>query len=190
MRKIRHDSGMWKYLDELGVLEKGTEEEILAARRTYKKKYLLDYRRKQRKEGKEITVFFKKGEEREISEAAKSHRMTINRFLKTATLAYLSQTYIVPDREVVAGLEQALIQILNEIQTLAKRSKILYSLNPEAIEARIGRMEEMIAETLRTPPTIEQYIEKNPELKEKIIRLLKDDHKGQNPQNPELPTAP
>lgn len=184
MRKIRHNSGMWKYLDESGVLDNGTEEEIEKARKTYKKKYILEYKRKQRGEQKEFTVLLKKEEYRKVGKEAKDHSMTVARFLKTATLAYIGKIYIVPDREQVARMEQALLQILNEIQALAKRNRILYNLNPVEIEKRIERMEITINETLRNPSTIEEFLHNNPALQEKITHL--HDHQNQNPQNSEL----
>lgn len=186
MRKIRHNSGMWKYLDETGVLDNGTEEEIEKARKTYKKKYILEYKRKQRGEQKEFTVLLKKEEYRKVGSEAKDHRMTVARFLKTATLAYISKTYIVPDREQVARIEQTLLQILNEIQTLAKRNKILYTLNPAEIEKCIERMETAITETLRNPPTMEELLQNNPALQEKISHLINHDHQNKNPQNSKL----
>lgn len=152
--KIRQNTGIWKYLEECGVLNNGTEEQIKEARRAYKKKYILAYKRRQRAETKEFTILLNKDERKKISETAKNHHMTIVRFLKLAAMAYMDKTYIVPDREAVARIEQTLIQILNEIQAIAKRNKILFGLNPLAIEKRINKMEEVITDALRSPRAI------------------------------------
>lgn len=154
MRKIRQNTGIWKYLEECGVLVNGTEEQINEARRAYKKKYILAYKRKQRAETKEFTILLNKDERKKISEAAKNHQMTVVRFLKSAAIAYMNKTYLVPDREAVARIESTLIQILNEIQAIGKRNKILFGLNPLAIEKRISKMEEVITEALRNPTAL------------------------------------
>lgn len=187
MRKIRHNSGMWKYLDEIGVLDSGSEEEIQAARKTYKKKYIREYKQRQRREKKEFTVLLKREEYGKLSPEAKRHKLTVARFIKTAALAYIGKIYIVPDREKVASIEQTLLQILGEIQALAKRNRILYTLDPAEIEKRIERMETVIADALRHPPTVEEFLDNNPALQEKLIHF--HDHQSQNPQNTELQKA-
>lgn len=154
MRKIRQNTGIYKYLEECGVLVNGTEEQIKEARRAYKKKYILAYKRKQRTETKEFTILLDKEQRKKFSEAAKNHHMTVVCFLKSAAMAYMDKTYLVPDRDQVARIEQTLIQILNEIQAIAKRNKILFGLNPLAIEKRISRMEEVINDTLRNPTVL------------------------------------
>lgn len=164
MSKIRKNTGIWKYLEETGVLEHGTEAEIQAARKEYQKKYILQYKRKQRGEMKEYIVLLKKDEQTLFKEAAQKHKTTIVRFLKTAALAYLEKKYIVPDQVQVAHLEQTLIQILNEIQALAKRNKILFTLNIQEIEKKINRMETVVNDILRSPETIEEYFKNNPSL--------------------------
>ncbi len=169
MRKLRANTGIWKYLAECGVLENGTEEQIKAARKAYKKKYILAYKRKQRGELKEITVLLNKEESAKVSEQAKKHQLTVVSFLKTAALAYLEKKYIVPNKEQVAHIEQTLIQILNEIQVIAKRNKILFGLNPLSIERRINRMEAVINDTLRNPPL--------------QINSPNNDSQNQNPQD-------
>lgn len=154
MRKIRQNTGIYKYLEETGVLERGIEEEIQQARKNYKKKYILSYKRKQRSQQKEFTVLLNKDEYKSMSAQAKNHHMTVVRFLKLAAIAYTNKKYIVPDREAVARIESTLIQIQNEIQAIAKRNKILFGLNPLAIEKRINRMETVIYDALQNPPSI------------------------------------
>lgn len=188
MRNVRQNTGIWQYLAQCGVLENGTDDEIKAARKAYWQKYFREYKRKRRAEHKEITVFLQKEDLKKISEAAKNHKLTKAKFLKEAAAAYVDKAYIVPDRVQVAYLEQMLIQILNEIQAMAKRAKILHTINPSEIENRISRMEYIISDTLRNPHTLEEYINSHPELKGKLI-LLNNDCQSQNPQNTQFPTT-
>src|SRR5437773_1380391 len=100
LRRNRY-SKMWKYLEAAGVLEKGSDEEIKATKKAYRKKYLLEHKQRQRVNKAEFTLGFSKAnnEYQRVSLAAKRHKMTITAFLRSAVLAYIGNIYIVPDRE-------------------------------------------------------------------------------------------
>lgn len=152
--------GMWAYLDSAGVLEKGSDEEIKAAKRAYRKKYLLEYKRWQRANKPEFSVYFskEKGEFSKIQRSAREHRMTIPGFLKKASLAYIDKTYIVPDREAVARIEQLLSQCFSEIQNFAKAKQVIYWSQVESMQKSIEKLEGEISESLRQPATIEELV--------------------------------
>ncbi|HTA28768.1 MAG TPA: hypothetical protein VK809_13325 [Bacteroidia bacterium] len=166
MRKIKPNSDLWQYLNSTGVLERGIVEEIESAKRQYRKKYLLAYKQKQRKENSEYTVLLSKenGELESITLAAKKHFLPVTVFLKTATLAYLNQYYIVPNQMQLAKLEQILAQCLNEVQVIT-RTKEKYSWEREqkyeAIEKRIIQLENEIKNVLSNPPLAPQHDSKN-----------------------------
>src|ERR1041384_5859285 len=67
--------GLRKYLYELGVLEKGSQEEIKAAKKAYWKGYFFAYKQWQRKKKPEYNVYYSKenGEHDRIIQAAKKH---------------------------------------------------------------------------------------------------------------------
>ena len=124
----KHIGGMWDYLESSGVLEKGTEEEIKAAKKAYRKEYYLKYKRSQRLQKPEFTVNFsnEKGEYSIIQNAAKRHKMTVTAFIQASSLAYLNRRYLVPNQDQIASLEQILSQCLNEIQSIVQvREKYL-----------------------------------------------------------------
>ena len=155
----KNNSGMWDYLDSVGVLEKGTDEEIKAAKKAYRKKYFLEYKQKQRITKPEYTINFKKenGEHGRISLAAKKHNMTVTFFIRSAVLAYLDRTYIVPDRVQVARLEQLLADCLNEIKSIIKpRERYFWEREQriELIDKRIQKLEMQIGEVFRNPPLL------------------------------------
>ncbi len=166
MRKLKPSSHIWQYLNNAGVLENGTDEQIKAAKRAYRKNYLLAFKQKQRKEKPEFIVMLSKenGEYETVANAAKKHSLSITTFLKTATLAYLNQYYIVPDRVQLAKMEQMLAQCLNEVQ-LITRTKEKYSWEREqkyeAIEKRIIKLETQIKEVLSNPPLASKNDSKN-----------------------------
>lgn len=152
--------GMWDYLDSVGVLEKGTDAEIKAAKKAYRKQYFLQYKRCQRAKKPEYTINFKEesGEHGRIVLAAEKHHMTIPQFLKAAILAYLERKYVVPNRDQVAFLEQALSSCLNEIQAIArKKERSFWDRNDklESIEKRIVGLENEIDRLFRKPPLLQ-----------------------------------
>jgi hypothetical protein len=181
MAKNAKNSGMWAYLDASGVLENGTEEEIKAAKKAYRKLYLLNYKRKQRASVPEFIVCLSKndGEYSRILSSAKSHGRTIPAFLRMATLAYISKTYIVPDRLMVARLEQLLSQCINEIQTIVEQKEKYFWGKEQKfkdIEKRIEILELRISEVFIHPPTVEELVIKEvhekPAFKEQLITIL------------------
>ena len=146
MLKNSSASGMWKYLDEIGILEKGSDEEIKAAKKTYRKNYLLRFKQEQRKKKPEYNVYFSKenGEYDRIFRAAKKHKMTVTAFVHKASLAYIGKIYIVPDKMQVEQLEQLLSECLNEIQLLvSKKEKFFWDRDNklQAIEKLIEKLE-------------------------------------------------
>lgn len=182
MRKTPHTKKkLWEYLDSVGVLENGTDEQIKAAKKEYRKKYLSEFKRKQRAREKEFTIKFSKenGEYDTIEQAARQHDRTIPAFIKTASLAYTRKSYIVPNKLQIAQLEQILSNCLNEIQTLVRRKDIYQfqrEQKMEAIENRIQKLETEIRQSLCQAIPIEEFvqkaIQKEPELKERLLILL------------------
>lgn len=153
------NNGMWEYLDSLGILEKGTDEEIKAAKLAYRKEYLLKYKRNQRSRKPEFVVSFsnEKGEYHRVEYASKAHKMSITAFIRSSVLSYINQRYIVPNQDQIAHLEQILSQCLNEIQTLVRIKDKYYwekESKMELIEKRIERLENEIYQVFRNPPLV------------------------------------
>ena len=166
MRKVPHGTPLWKYLEACGVLENGTDEEIKAAKRKYRKIYLHHFKQKQRKVRPGFTVMLSKenGHYDNISLAAKKHSLAITAYLREAALAYTNQYYIVPDKMQLARLEQLLAQYLNEVQRIDP-VKEKYSWEREqkyeAIEKSIVAMKVQIREALSNPPLASDHDTQN-----------------------------
>ena len=187
--KVDQIQGMWAYLDSLGILEKGTDEEIKAAKRAYRKIYLKWYKKKQRSENGEFTILLStiKGEYGKVAHTAKKHGLSIAAFLHLSAMAYLNKTFIVPDKEQVAHLEKMLLQVYKEIQLIGKRER---SSAYERVIERIEKLEKEISDLFRTPDSIEEMLEKEIEkdssLKERIIKTLTHDRQGEITQKTKL----
>ena len=157
----KNNSKMWEYLESLGVLEKGSAEEIETAKKAYRKNYLLSYKQKQRSHKPEFTINFskEKGEFTKVEKEAKRHDLAITGFIHLATLAYINQTYLVPNALQISKLEHALSDCLNEILSIV-RFKEKYHWEREkklkTIEKRIEKLEKHIDEIFRHPPLCNQ----------------------------------
>ena len=164
----KNKNGMLEYLDSIGILEKGTDEEINAAKKTYRKKYLLEFKQKQRQNKPEFNINFSKenGDFNKVKKEAEKHRCTITAFIRNATLAYINQTFVVPNILQIAELEQILSDCLNEIQTITKyREKYHWERDRklETIEKIIEKVEQQIDEVFRKPEmlTVSQHDHQN-----------------------------
>jgi hypothetical protein len=196
MNGFRFQPDIWEFLEQKGVLEKGTDEEIKAAKKEYRKQYLLAYKRWQRENKPEFSVYFSKerGEFQKIKRAATEHRMTIPAFLKKAVFAYLDKTYVVPDREAVSRMELLLSQCFTEVQKLAGAKNLLYWQQFEDIQKCFQRMEREMVSALRHPLSLEDLLksslERDASLRERLSAvLLAHDCKDKGEENPDLPTT-
>jgi hypothetical protein len=170
-----HKNGLREYLDKSGVLVNGTEEEIAAARRAYRKQYLNDYKKQQRQENPEFALLLSKnnGEHEKIIAAARRHKMSVPTFLKMVTIAYLNKTFLVPDREIIGKLAQLLSDCLNEVQGIAsEKGKYSWQLEGkyDAIEKRIIGLERDMRQLFAFPISIENAV-REAVLKDPTVRL-------------------
>jgi hypothetical protein len=188
----KNSKAMWEFLEAQGVLERGDDLEIKEAKKAYRKEYLLRYKQKQRAEKSEFNVSFSNegGEFDRVKLASEKHHTTITSFIREATIAYISKTFVVPDRMCIAHIEQLLAQCLNEIKTIIKQ-KDRYNFQNEQkydiIEKRIEKLEVEINQFFRQPLPVEEYVKraviKDPTLKEQILCMLNlsNDNQNKNP---------
>lgn len=166
MRKPKQNSNIWQYLNSVGVLEGGNEEAIKRAKHAYRKSYLLKYKQRQRANKPECTVSFKKedGEYERVLLAAKKHNLKITSFVRAATLSYMNQNYLVPNKVQIGRLEQLLSESLNEVQKIARQKERFNwdrEQKYEAIEKLILKLERNIGEVFRNPPLLPNHDNQN-----------------------------
>lgn len=182
MRKAAgHNGGLRAFLDKRGLLENGTEEQICAARKEYRKIYLTQYKQQQRAQNPEFSVLFSRqgGEFSRITAAARRHKLSIPAFLKAAAFAYLDKTFLIPDKDIIVKLAELLSGCLNEIQQLATGKEKNYWLieqKYEAIEKRIMELEARVTRLLSAPIDVEDAvrtaISKDAGLRLRLLLLL------------------
>lgn len=191
MTKRPHNRKMWEYLESVGVLENGTGEQIKQAKKNYRKRYLYQYKKKQRTDNADISILLSKknGEYERVKGEAQRHGLCVSVFLKESALAYLNNSFVVPNREQIAELEQLLSRCLNEIQTIYRSKGKWWDRDwkYEAVEKRIEKMEAEMNNFFRNPPLLEnqikEAIQRNPFIKEKLITLISPNKPGVVPSN-------
>jgi hypothetical protein len=155
--RLKPNSPFWLYLESLGVLEHGTDEEIKEAKRQYRKKYHLQYKQNQRQHKPEFVINLSKenGEYHRVLTASKAHHLSVSAFIQKAVFAYMENRYLVPNPLQVALLEQLLADCLNEVKTILNTKERFFwesERKLENIEKSISQLQVKITELFRNPP--------------------------------------
>jgi len=183
--KSKQHSGVWAYLIATGVLDKGTEA-IAAARCEYWRTYDRELKAKRRLEIKGHTVNLTPEEHHLIAEGAKKHNLSIPAFLKMASLAYMSNVYVVQDSVSVRKIESVLVRSLTAIERISKRdeSKNWFAKDNDFTELRkiIVDMRAQVTRELLHPDPLMTAISKNPGRWDEILKYIGNDFKDNRDQ--------
>jgi hypothetical protein len=167
--------GIYHYLDSIKVLELGTDEEITLARNKYWREYKASWRRKKRKEERELTTSWTADELTELTKEARRHKISKTKFIKTSALAYIDKRYIIPDQIEVRRIAQLLSVTYNSIREMMDENALQLHTGKIILE-KIFELERQVLVSLHNPKTIEQLItetvNKNPLIKTQLYHLL------------------
>lgn len=157
--RMKKNSPFWLYLESLGVLEHGTDEEIKEAKRQYRKKYHLLYKQNQRQNKPEFVINLSKenGEYQRVLTASKAHKLSVSSFIQKAVFAYMEKRYLVPNALQIVILEQLLANCLNEIKTIANKKDRFFwdgEQKLQSIENHIEKLEIQINDIFKNPPLL------------------------------------
>jgi hypothetical protein len=174
-RKKPHTTSLYEYLESSGVLDTGSDEAIADARKHYWKEYKARWRKQKRKEEKELTTSWTPNELKDLTNAARHHAMSRVAFIKSATIAYMQKSFIVPDKVGVRKIAQLLAMNYNLIQEMIEEKTIsLQAGNP--LLDRITELEKSVRSILETPKSLEHLltdaVTKNPTIKHSLYPLL------------------
>ena len=178
-------------LFDSGLIENGTSEQIKIAKKEYRKSYMREYKRESRKNNRETVLLFSKNGAAIIEIACKNHNLTFANFIKQAVFAYINSCFIVADKNQVQCLERLLRNMLNLINSVARKSSKTdqaCSDDIREIRSQIVKMEVTISNLLRDPPSLETFIEngiKNhpqllPHLRKILLNHNTNDHKNKD----------
>ncbi len=156
-------------------LERGIEKEIQEAKKVYRANYKKKWRQENRKVNKSISVSWAKYELQLLTEAAKKHKQTPTRFIKSATLAYINKSYVVPNQKEITKLIQILAMSYNSIEQLRDEHG-MDRFSVKNVQDELYNLEREVRIALLQPKTIEEVIRaeliKNPETQSKLIAFI------------------
>lgn len=136
---MRKQSQLYAYLESLGVLEHGSDEDIALAKKQYWASIRKEWRKQQRKECKSYAVFFTKSEQRLIVEAARKRKIPVTPYIKQAALNMVAGSNTVDTR--VIGEVRELLYLFFEC---IKSNEV-----NEEVQNQFIRLEQNVLQLLR-----------------------------------------
>lgn len=137
MRKVKKGSGIYSYLNELGLLERGTDEELKNAKKVYWNNYKKQNKKENRKEDKSLKIFFNKKEYKIISIGAAKQRTSKTNFIKQSAITCqiissvivgeIRESLVLHHNTLLLLIEEKIIseehgnQLVNQISEIEKR---------------------------------------------------------------------
>jgi len=163
---------VYKYLEDMGVLEHGTSEDIENARKQYWRQYRAAWRKAKRAQGREVTICLTKIESAQLSHKAAQFGLTVNQYLKEAALAQSKQEVMAPQESLMRAIHEQLVLNCTAIQRVCEDADSAVEIEHRLIE-QIARLENMVMAALKNAYSIEesirQAVQNNPEMKLKIL---------------------
>lgn len=167
------------YLFASGILENGTSEEIVAAKKAYRKAYLKEKKRVFRKTHRTVSLSFPRAEAKELEALAEQYKMRLAPFLKSCIRAYTQQQYLPPNPEKLQQLELLLRAIGNNINQIAKRCNSGHISPQRATEQSyvlLQSLDNRLTKALREPDNLEVLLWETmlarPSYRERVEQLL------------------
>lgn len=143
----KKQSGIYSFLDQSGLLEHGTVDEIIAAKKLYWSDIRKEWKQQHRKDYKSYTIFFSAKEQHLLEQALSKAKCSINSFIKNACLRVLNESPGV-DAKTIGAIRELLVNFYSDVQ--------LYCENP-----------------IQTALQFDSFLEKFMVLEKSILSLLK-----------------
>ena len=171
--------GVWKYLQDSGVLDHGSAEEIDAARKTYWREFRRQNKAKRRLERPEINVALTDKTMLDMfKEAAKDHNRSLSGFIRDSVVAYLEKSFVNPNREDWNKVLQVLYKMEIEIRKISEDDLEAgnYHRNYELLIEKLMQLESDLEVVLQNPMMVEdairEAIQKKPWHKPQLEKLI------------------
>lgn len=100
--KQNRTSGVYQYLEQSGVLESGTAEEIAAVHKEYWRLYKRIWKRNKRYNEHEFKVYYTEDEYKAIVQAARLQRTSKTRYIKESSLSFANGNLSLPNHAQLA----------------------------------------------------------------------------------------
>lgn len=136
-RKIKKGSSVYVYLDAIGVLEKGSSDDIERHKKIYWANVRKAWKKAKLQECKSFTIFFSPVELKVITQSIKNRKLSVTAYIKQAALS-ASKNKSVVDRIAVGEVREAVMLHYNTIQRLGEEKEISQTIASELLQhARI-----------------------------------------------------
>ncbi len=173
--KLKHTSKLYQFLEQKGVLANGTDAEIKAAKKEYRRLYQASWRKHNRAANTELTITLNHRELQTINHASRKHHRAKSLFLKEAAIAYITKAFVVPDILTANTILEYLTLVYTELQKLFDENILPYQIGKDVLH-RITSLETGIINALYKPQLLEdrilEEIQKNPKYKDTLHQLL------------------
>lgn len=174
-RAIKKGSSLYQYLDSINILETGSSDQIMLAKKSYWRAYKASWRKKNRKKLVGFTPYFNSSEVEILSEAATRHKRSRTKLIKECAFAYLDRRYLIPDVLQIRRIIKLLEMNYNTIQEMLESNLIPIETGKTLLE-KLGTLEQMVRVELHNPKTLQQLlvdtIKKDQQQKDEFIKLL------------------
>lgn len=84
---MKQSTGLYKFLDSLGVLEQGAAADIKAAKESYWRNYKREWKRRKRKECKAFTILLNEKELSVVRKKANKQETNVTNYIKQSALS-------------------------------------------------------------------------------------------------------
>ena len=116
-------SQMWAWLEANGYTE--SPEKVAEGKKAYKRMYHKEYYHKRKEERPRLKISFDQEEYEELKAASEAHIQPLAPFIKDSALAYLNQSFLLPDEGDLMYLRETLAFIGYDVKLLAERAEQL-----------------------------------------------------------------
>ena len=119
-----------------------------------RKRYLYAYQKKYRAKNVRKELLFSHREFRLIEKSAQAHHQKITPHLKACVFAYIEQSFVVPDRDLLEKLIYEIKAIGRNINQIAYQVNTCKGkgFNERALHQQLSALESVILERLEHPP--------------------------------------
>jgi hypothetical protein len=124
---MKKQNKLYDYLEQTGILQNGSSDDIVKAKKEYWKVVRTQWRAEQRKVSKSYTVFYKPDELKEIKTAAIVKKASITSFTKhSAILAARGNTGV--NKKSLGEVRQMFFETYNSVRAKAQIEMVLTEL--------------------------------------------------------------
>ncbi len=106
------------------VLSSGTEVDIAAARKQYRRNQQAQWVKVKRQKNRHFLIYFSHQQLQIIARAAKAHNRSKTKYISEAALAYAEQIFLVPDRTSIYTIQSLLAANYNALQVVIEQTML------------------------------------------------------------------